>query len=273
MMDVLISWSKPQSHSIASVLYDWLPKVVPGLKPWMSDKDIAKGKLWFGELQSFLGEATSCIICVTAENVRSPWIYYEVGSIATKKQDVLVCPYLVGVDTNMISDGPLAQYQCTVATQDDTFSLIKSLNGALPVSHNEMLLKGNFDQLWGPYCEELSRILDMEPSNPDDFVATDADALAGYHLSSEARTLLVKAVTVGDGTVYYSQTRAGFNTEVGNETLNIPRNRRSEAVWLQAIRDLVECQLLEARSYKQEVFRVTARGYEVADVLQQKAQS
>ena len=76
-MDVLISWSKKQSREMASVFHGWLPKVVPGLRPWMSSKDIDKGKLWFGELQDFLGEATSCIICVTGENVRSPWIYYE----------------------------------------------------------------------------------------------------------------------------------------------------------------------------------------------------
>ena len=65
-MDVLISWSKKQSREMASVFHGWLPKVVPGLRPWMSSKDIDKGKQWFGELQDFLGEATSCIICVTS---------------------------------------------------------------------------------------------------------------------------------------------------------------------------------------------------------------
>lgn len=102
-MDVLISWSKNQSRQVASVLYGWLPKVVPGFRPWMSSKDIDKGKPWFSELQNFLGEATSCIICVTSENVRSPWIYYETGAIAAKKQDVLVCPYLVGIGVSMIA--------------------------------------------------------------------------------------------------------------------------------------------------------------------------
>ena len=91
-MDVLISWSKKQSREMASVFHGWLPKVVPGLRPWMSNKDIDKGKQWFAELQDFLGEATSCVICVTSENVRSPWIYYETGAIAAKKQEVLVCP-------------------------------------------------------------------------------------------------------------------------------------------------------------------------------------
>ena len=105
-MDVLISWSKNQSREMATLFHGWLPKVVPGFRPWMFSKDIDKGKQWFDELQGFLSEATSCIIFATSENVRSPWIYYETGAIAAKKQGVLICPYLVGIGTSMIADGP-----------------------------------------------------------------------------------------------------------------------------------------------------------------------
>ena len=79
VMDLLIGWSKKRSKEMASAFHGWLPRVVPGFRPWMSSKDIDKGKQWLSELQGFLGEATSCIICVTAEDVRSPWIYYETG--------------------------------------------------------------------------------------------------------------------------------------------------------------------------------------------------
>ena len=185
--DVLISWSKKQSREMASVFHDWLPKVVPGLRPWMSSKDIDKGKQWFSELQDFLGEATSCVICVTSENVRSPWIYYETGAIAAKKQDVLVCPYLVGIGTSMIADGPLAQFQCTEATKEDTLALIRSLNKALANPHDEELLCGNFENKWPEFEQELTRILEMDVTAPADFVETEADGLAGYKLSAEAR--------------------------------------------------------------------------------------
>ena len=179
-MDVLISWSKNQSRQVASVFRTWLPKVVPGLRPWMSNKDIDKGKQWFGELQAFLGEATSCVICVTAENVRSPWIYYETGAIAAKKQEVLVCPYLIGIGISMIADGPLAQYQCTEATKEDTLALIRSLNRALAKPHDEGLLAGNFESKWPEFEEELTRVIETEVAAPAGFVETDADVLAGY---------------------------------------------------------------------------------------------
>ena len=265
-MDVLISWSKKQSREMASVFHAWLPKVVPGFRPWMSSKDIDKGKQWFGELQDFLGEATSCIICVTAENVRSPWIYYETGAIAAKKQDVLVCPYLVGIGVSMIADGPLAQYQCTEATKDDTLALIRSLNKALATPHDEGLLCGNFENKWPEFEAELKRILGMDVATPADFVETDADVLAGYALSAEARTLLLLASNA-DGVV---QVVPGNGREViaGGREVDKEGSRRSRAKWEQAVLDLVEHQLLIPRD--SEMFEVTAKGYEVADVLKQR---
>ena len=270
-MDVLVSWSKEQSKEMATVFHGWLPKVVPGFRPWMSSKDIDKGKQWFGELQTFLGEATSCIICVTAENVRSPWIYYETGAIAAKKQ-VLVCPYLIGIDTNMIADGPLAQYQCTQATKEETLALVLSLNRALPIPHNDELLRSHFEKHWPEFEQKLTIILAMESPEPADFVETEADLLAGYKLSAEARTLLVRAAS-SDGLVMYCRSSSGYNTQAGDRILNEPHNARSEAIWEQAVKDLAAYDLLTPRGYKGEVYQVSAKGYEVADVLRSRVEA
>ena len=268
-MDVLISWSKGQSREMASVFHEWLPKVVPGLRPWMSSKDIDKGRQWFGELQSFLGEATSCLICVTRENVRSPWIYYETGAVAAKKQEVLVCPYLVGIGISMITDGPLVQWQCTEATKQDTFALLRSLNKALANPHDEVLLRGNFETKWPEFEQKLTQILALEAVLPSELVQTEADELAGYPLSPEARTLLVAAAT-SDGQVLYCRSSSGCNTQAGKQILNEPHNSRSEAIWEQAIKALVAHGLLVERGHKGQVFEVTAKGYDVADALQRQ---
>ena len=114
-MDVLLSWSKPQSNQVASLLFEWLPTVLPGVRPWKSDESIDKGKDWFGELQRTLGPTKVGIICVTAENARSPWLFYEAGAIAAKGLVSSVCPFLLDVEPGMLSDGPLGKFQCTVA--------------------------------------------------------------------------------------------------------------------------------------------------------------
>ena len=235
----------------------------------MSDIDIDKGKPWFSALQDALSQVTSCIICVTEENVRSPWIYYETGAIAAKQNSVLVCPYLLGIGVSMIADGPLAQYQCTQAAKEDTLALIKSLNKRLPTPPDENLVAGNFETRWPEFERELGRILNMAVATPADFVETDADLLAGYKLSADARTLLVTAAS-GDGMVIYTRTSGGYNTQAGGRVLNEPHNPRSEAVWEQATKDLAAFGLLTPRGYKGEVYQVSAKGYEIADILKKR---
>ncbi|NLS97578.1 MAG: TIR domain-containing protein [Planctomycetaceae bacterium] len=270
-MDVLISWSKPQSREMATLFHRWIPKVLPGVNPWMSDKDIDKGTDWWNELKGLLTRAKMCIICVTPQNVRSPWLYFETGTIAGKGENVRVCPYLVGLDPSMLADGPLGKYQCTAATKDDTLSLVRSLNKALDAGsrHNEGLLEGNFEAKWPEFERELNRIQAMDVGKADDFVETDADQLAGYKLTSEARTLLVEASKDERGTVLYACNLAESVLQTNRRNFVKKGNPRSAATWKQAIDDLVAVGLLEDRSGTGGVFVLTGRGYNAADLLRQ----
>src|SRR5712675_1368643 len=96
-MDVLISWSGQQSHAVGTAVYDWLKEVIPGIKPWISTEDIAPGTSWFRSLMAQLESTSLCIICMTPDNVRSPWLYFEAGAIAGKRAEPRVCSYLIGV--------------------------------------------------------------------------------------------------------------------------------------------------------------------------------
>ncbi len=269
-MDVLISWSKCRSREVATLFHGWLPKVLPGVAPWMSDKDIDKGTEWFEELQGLLGRAKLCIICVTAENVRSPWLYYETGAIAAKNDDnVRVCPYLIGIEPSMLSDGPLGKWQCTVATKADTLALIRSLNKVLDEGkrHHETLLEGNFEAKWPDFEKELNRILALDIKGGDAFIATEADQLAGYNLSSDARTLLSEAAKGPRGVVTFRRITGNLILRANDRQLAEYHNARSAARWTQAFDELFGCGLLAQSGVKDDLFDVTAKGYEVADLL------
>lgn len=267
-MDVLFSWSKQQSRATASALYEWLPKVLPGIEPWMSDKDIAKGKAWFKELQSVLADAKICIICMTAENVRSPWIYYETGAIGAKQEDVLICPYLIGIGTKMLADGPLAQFQSTLAERNDTFGLVKSLNNALDHDRrlHQTVVDTNFENTWPGLNRKLDEVLAMQMSGSADFLESDADQLAGLRLSSEARTLLVAGAQDSEGAIVYLGPLQGTYSANG-KTYGEEGNARSEAISKQAVGDLVSAGLLAGHG---DLFKLTARGFEVADLLEEQ---
>jgi len=269
-MDILLGWSKKRSRDMADVLHRWLPKVLPGVEPWMSEKDIDKGKEWWAELKGFLGEASGCVISVTRENVRSPWLYYESGRIAGNGEHVLICPYLIGVGPSSLIGTPLAQYQCTEATKEDTLRLVKSLNKALDESkrHHEDVLTGHFESKWPEFETELGRILAMDVGDAEELVATDADDLAGMNLSSEARTLLIEASKDKHGIVIKMRSSSGLTVQTNEQNLcPEPHNPRVEAPWSQAVEDLETAGLLEATSWKREAFRLTAQGFKVADLL------
>ena len=268
-MNVLLSWSKEQSKQVASALYEWLPTVTPGIDPWMSSKDIAKGRDWFRELQDVLEQTKICLICVTPENVRSPWIYYETGAIATNGPDVLICPYLFGVAPNMLVDGPLGKWQCTVADRDDTWDLIKSINeNALAGKHDPALLEGNFHARWPQLAQRLESISQIEIGENEDFIASEVDQLAGINLSSEARTMVVEISKDKSGALLYVRTMDGTSFQTGGTNLCPDQTPRTVAKWKGALDKLVAFNLIEPRGKKGEVFALTAKGYEVADGLQ-----
>ena len=271
-MKLLISWSKAQSKAVATALHGWLPTVVPGIQPWMSSKDIDKGKEWFAELQSVLAEARLCIICVTPENVRSPWIYYETGAIAAKGPDVLICPFLVGVSPNLLADGPLGKWQCTVADKEDSWGLIRSLNSnALQVPHDLSLLRSGFEYQWSKFAADIQPIMESEVDDDEGFVASDADQLAGLNLSSEARTMIVEVSKDEDGMLLYSMTSSGTSFQAGQVNLCPDQSPRTVARWKSALNQLVAHNILEPQGYQGAVFVLTARGFEIADALQGQA--
>lgn len=270
--NVLLSWSKQQSKAAALALRDWLPTVIPGIHPWMSSKDIDKGREWWVELQGALREFKVCIVCLTAENVRSPWLYYETGAIAVKEDGVLVLPYLIGISADMLSDGPLGKWQCTVATYDDTWELITSLNkNALNCRHDIDVLEGNYKSKWSELEAKLQPLLESElgESASDNFIVTDADQIAGAQLTSEARTIIVEAAQDPHGMVLVVRYSGGACVQTNGKDLCGDSSARTIARWISAVDELTAIGLLRPRGHQGEVYELTGPGFEVADSLKQ----
>lgn len=128
-MKILISWSGGPSHKVALALRDWLPVVLPFVKPWVSSEDIPKGARWAAELAVELKTTDYGIICVTPSNLGEPWINFEAGALAKVVDTSRVAPFLLGVDSGSLK-GPLAQFQATTFDRDDVLRLLQSINEA-----------------------------------------------------------------------------------------------------------------------------------------------
>ncbi|HKG11763.1 MAG TPA: toll/interleukin-1 receptor domain-containing protein [Pyrinomonadaceae bacterium] len=152
-MKVFISWSGPKSHDIAERLHKWLPYIVQPLKPFLSSGDIRKGARWSDVLAHELQETKYGIICITRQNIMSPWLNFEAGALSKMTGQACVSPVLFGVDPSRLT-GPLSQFQATVFDEkgEEMFGLVSSINDNLPDEHKVLpaVLKDTFDNYWWP---------------------------------------------------------------------------------------------------------------------------
>ena len=152
-MKVFISWSGERSKGVAQALRDWLPNVIQAIEPWMSEADVAKGARWGLDMARELDETRVGIICLTRENLSAPWILFEAGALSKTLEETYVCPYLLDVRPADL-EGPLAQFQATLATNEDTRKLVQTINRALG---DEALTEERVNkafEVWWPQLEE-----------------------------------------------------------------------------------------------------------------------
>ncbi len=270
-MDILISWSGPSSHELALFFHGWLKSVLPGCNPWVSSVDIAKGARWSEELHAGLAKAKVAIVCITPENIRSPWLYYESGFIAAKLGEGAVCPYLVGVQGKLVKDSPLGLYQWTQADKTDTLKLIMTLNQRLDAPHHRDLLEGNFRNEWVALKRKLDKITESFEELEDPVTSTEP--LISETLTDEAKVLLLAACKDSGerATIMYLRYLGGIELQAGGRSFIKQGDARSAAHWKGALDELVQFGLVESLGYKGEVFEVTREGWKACDELNQTA--
>ena len=158
-MKVFISWSGEQSRETALLLREWLPEVIQSIKPWMSEKDIDRGAMWFGELGKQLEDHDFGIICLTRENSKAPWILFESGALMNSLTSKKVCSLLVDLQHTDV-EAPLSMFNNTRPNNAEMYGLIETLNKlsdpqvALPVEK----LKSSFDRCWPDFVQKLEII-------------------------------------------------------------------------------------------------------------------
>ncbi len=137
--------------------------VIQGTEPFVSAKDIDKGSTWTTVLAQELEDTDFGIICLTPENLTSPWLNYEAGAI-TKSVKSRVCPLLLGVEKTAVS-GPLAQQQLTALDYDDIALMVRSINKAAGLPLTDTHLNEAVD-MWWPRLEKKIRGIEV-PSTPE----------------------------------------------------------------------------------------------------------
>ncbi len=130
---IFISWSGQKSKQIARALKDTLEKKIfvdTGLECFVSDVDISSGDDWWAKLKTELRKSQLGIVCITKENLRAPWIYFEAGAMIAR--DLKLIPILINCDINALVSTPIASKQLVdFYNQDKFIRMVKTINSEL----------------------------------------------------------------------------------------------------------------------------------------------
>ena len=126
-MKVFISWSGELSKRVAELLKSWIEDVLQGTDVWISTEDIEKGSLWFTEVTNQLAETGVGIVCLTRDNMNTPWILFEAGAFAKGLTKNRVCPLLIDLSPSDLV-APLSQFNATLPNREDMLKLVKTIN-------------------------------------------------------------------------------------------------------------------------------------------------
>lgn len=133
----------------------------------MSEEDIETGTRWGLELARQLETTKIAVVCVTPENMDSPWLNFEAGAVAKAVEKAFVCPYLFHLEKSDLR-GPLAQFQAAKTNQEDTLALVYTINKALGrTGLDSAMLHKAFMRWWPDLYQALQRIAAESPADQE----------------------------------------------------------------------------------------------------------
>lgn len=152
-MQIFLSWSGAESRRAADALRTWLTGLFTDVGVWMSEHDIEAGSPWATALHDQLRRADFGVLCMTADNLQSPWIIYEAGALAVTAKPGCVVPYLLGIAANTLP-APLGKFQSAIADREGTWKVVRSIATQLAEKPVEGL-RGAFEAQWPTLAEQL----------------------------------------------------------------------------------------------------------------------
>jgi hypothetical protein len=150
---IFISWSGSVSQAVAHSLKDWLKEFLSeDIEPWVSSRDIDSGSIW---INNFLTELKSCsigIICLTPDNLISPYLHFEAGALLAKEIDKSrVCVLLYDLKKEDVKD-PLNMFQLRQFKKEEIFELLKTINNHFSEGKTrDTFLKSHFEITWSNF--------------------------------------------------------------------------------------------------------------------------
>jgi hypothetical protein len=152
---IFVSWSGERSRSAALGLKSLLLDVLGDSLDVFISAHMDPGVVWVQELGKELEGSDFGILCLTRDNVQSPWLLFEAGAIAKNFGAARVVPYLID---NLVLTGPLSQFQHVGADHQGTLRLLESINALRERPTPIDRLRRSFDKWWADLEQTLANL-------------------------------------------------------------------------------------------------------------------
>ena len=167
-MEIFISWSKNKSKLLALETKKLIQNVLGKKVEVFFSPDMYKGTSVDNEIHNNLLQSDKCIVCITSDNFKNPWLMYEAGVVYGS----IVIPILFEhiPDWSSWVDKPLNRYvPIRVNNENDNFEKtrdeFKQFFQELTSESNTRIK--NFNNHWNAYIAEVKSILQQEQLIPD----------------------------------------------------------------------------------------------------------
>jgi hypothetical protein len=208
----------------------------------MSESDIDKGARWSSEIAGELEASQIGIICLTADNTASPWLHFEAGALSKTLKKGLVCTYLLDLEPTDVP-WPLAMFQATRASKEETKQLLVTLNKALDAGAglSSERLDRAFEQWWPELEAQIKNT--PAPGNKTKSQRSDRELLeemltllrnqtTGVQKEGERRELYDRRIKLYHSlTAFLSKFASDMKVDGIQEIMQLHRDTR-EAEWL-----------------------------------------
>lgn len=161
---IFLSWSKPKSKNLAKEVKLFFENMFHNNVEIFISSGMEKGTLVDVEIHNELLKSKICLVCVTSESLKSPWLMYEAGVVFGSGGIVIPILFEEIPDWHSWIDKPLIRY---VPVRYDKNKGRNDFLKLVSKVENEFNTKSlNFDNNWDIFSKKVNQILCQYQSIP-----------------------------------------------------------------------------------------------------------
>jgi hypothetical protein len=242
---VFLSWSGGRARRVAEGLRRWLPDVVAGARPWMSDHDLLPGQRIGAEVSSAMDRADCGVLVLTRENTdasASWWIPFEAGYLrasARSGSPLRVIPLLVdGLTAGQMPDA-VRQFAALDLDRQGMAQLVLRIDAVLASPQGAPAVREAFERHWPPLEQSLELGSERGLTPGPAPTATSRPPAEGTPVPFERQEAAALSEVLGDLLASHGHDRPQVDISVRERSIDVALRQSPDALLASVLRRLV----------------------------------